>query len=225
MAPLQTIRSSIARVPYALCTGRPQPYVELMTQLLGENAFSMPSIVESGCYLYDPKRNRMIPDAIVEESFERFQVIRETVRAKMKTYGVSIEPGKELCISLIPAGVVTVESLFVSIGKILNVLGVRDEVFLAHSNSAVDITPLGIDKGSGVRLLSQYTGISSARMLAIGDANNDLPALHAVGHVACPANASDDVKQLVRNRGGFVAAAPYGDGVVEILRFHQIIAQ
>lgn len=77
----------------------------------------------------------------------------------------------------------------------------------------------GYDKGIALGELGRLLDIGPESILAVGDHHNDLPmltGLHA-RHVACPGNAIDEVKTVVRAAGGHVAAAPCSLGVLEAL--------
>jgi hydroxymethylpyrimidine pyrophosphatase-like HAD family hydrolase len=82
------------------------------------------------------------------------------------------------------------------------------------SVTCVDVTPLGIDKGAGVRWLSSETGIPLASIGGIGDSPSDLAFLSLVGLSAAPDNAAPDVKAAV----SYVSPHKDGDGVVDILQ-------
>lgn len=60
----------------------------------------------------------------------------------------------------------------------------------------VEGTARGVNKGEGVRKLCQILGIDPARVLAIGDSNNDIPMLQAVGTAVGMGNASDGVRAV-----------------------------
>ena len=57
----------------------------------------------------------------------------------------------------------------------------------------VEATASGVDKGQGVRKLCARLGVDPARVLAIGDSDNDIPMLEAVGFAVAMGNASDGV--------------------------------
>jgi HAD superfamily hydrolase (TIGR01484 family) len=74
-------------------------------------------------------------------------------------------------------------------------------------------------KGTALTELGRLLGLAPAQIFAVGDHFNDLPMLdgrHAK-HVACPSNAVDEVKAVVRQAGGYVANRECSDGVVEAL--------
>ncbi|MCF7673961.1 MAG: HAD hydrolase family protein [Akkermansiaceae bacterium] len=74
-------------------------------------------------------------------------------------------------------------------------------------------------KGSCLSEVARHYDLGAPRCFAIGDSHNDLEMLdpaHA-RMLACPGNAVDEVKQQVAHRGGYVAEAQHGAGVIEAL--------
>ena len=65
-------------------------------------------------------------------------------------------------------------------------------------------------------------GLSRERMIAIGDGFNDITMLDGsvTRMVGCPSNASADVKQAVRDAGGYIAAAAEAAGSIEVIRHY-----
>ena len=70
------------------------------------------------------------------------------------------------------------------------------------------------DKGTALAELGRLLGVGPEGTFAIGDHQNDLPMLNGVHarHVACPANAIEEVKRVVRAAGGYVARDGYSAG-------------
>lgn len=68
-------------------------------------------------------------------------------------------------------------------------------------------------KGDALAYLAGYFGVKREEIMAVGDSYNDLEMLEYAGLGVVVANAREDVKK----RAGYVASAPYGDGVVEAL--------
>lgn len=62
----------------------------------------------------------------------------------------------------------------------------------------VEATAAGVDKGEGVRHLLKLLEIDPARVLAIGDNENDLPMLKLVGMPVAMGNATASVKAAAR---------------------------
>ncbi|MBV8376896.1 MAG: HAD family phosphatase [Verrucomicrobia bacterium] len=79
---------------------------------------------------------------------------------------------------------------------------------------------LAYHKGTALAELQRLVGLSSESTFAAGDNFNDLPMLNlSFAHfLACPSNALEDVKTVVKNQGGFVASQESGFGICEALR-------
>jgi HAD superfamily hydrolase (TIGR01484 family) len=77
-----------------------------------------------------------------------------------------------------------------------------------------------IHKGSSLAELARLQGVAREEILAIGDHLNDLPMLDgsAAGMVACPSNAVEEVKQVVRSNGGYISPYAWGAGVADAIR-------
>ncbi|MEW5729403.1 MAG: HAD-IIB family hydrolase [Pseudomonadota bacterium] len=202
-----------AVAPLTLCTGRPQPFVEAMCQML---RVFLPCVCENGALLYDPAADAVVPHPdVTPQMIAASRDLRRFIETDLaRRIPLAVEPGKEICISLNPRGgdgpmPGRVARLHAEIAP-----RVDPALFtVTHSNSAVDITPRGIDKGAGLRVLADMTGVALADMLAIGDAPNDLPFLTLAGTSACPANAHPAVKAVVTR----VAGEEFAAGVTELL--------
>ncbi|MBA3881203.1 MAG: HAD family phosphatase [Chthoniobacterales bacterium] len=76
-------------------------------------------------------------------------------------------------------------------------------------------------KGAALAELARLTGVPRGATFAAGDHFNDLSMLDGryADFPACPGNAIPDVKQAVRNAGGYVAQSHCGAGVHEALLY------
>ena len=77
-------------------------------------------------------------------------------------------------------------------------------------------------KGSALGELCRLEEIPTEDVLAAGDHFNDLAMLDGTyaKNTACPANAIEPVKELVRRTQGYVAEKCWADGVAEALAFY-----
>lgn len=79
------------------------------------------------------------------------------------------------------------------------------------------LLPEYMNKGRAVRLIQKIAGVSPGETLIAGDETNDLhmfdPKL--AKYMACPANAHDEIKKIVRSNNGIVAAKNYAFGIIE----------
>lgn len=78
----------------------------------------------------------------------------------------------------------------------------------------VEGTAAGVDKGAGVLRLCARLGVDPARVLAIGDSDNDIPMLQVVGFGIGMGNASPGVQKAAR----WLAPAVEQDGVAVALQ-------
>lgn len=202
--------------PLTLITGRPQPYVEAMLQTIGG---FMPSICENGAIIYFPKEDFIkINPEIKKDAINVITKIKsELIEELVLKNKAKIEPGKEICISLNPLEpnvkryYLKLEELFNEVTAIIS--GKEKFVNITYSKSAVDITPSGIDKFSGLRALSSITNIDINNMAGIGDSKGDLSFLKYVGYATCPDNALDEVKGVSK----YVSRYSNGEGVFDIV--------
>lgn len=74
-------------------------------------------------------------------------------------------------------------------------------------------------KGTAMREIARQLGFGPERTFAIGDSHNDLDMLdHSMAaHIACPANACEDVREHVADLGGYVAQSSASQGTIEAL--------
>jgi hydroxymethylpyrimidine pyrophosphatase-like HAD family hydrolase len=195
-----------------LCTGRQEPYVEVLMQAI--DAF-LPGIYENGGGLYDPATYRFVEHpSLTAQVKEALSEIRVTLLRQVVEPGLGyFQPGKETSLTLYPLPGIGVLRLHQAVASSLS--GRSTGFGVQASASCVDVTLSGIDKGAGVRWLAEETGIALARMGGIGDSTSDLKFLRIVGRSASPVNAVADVRAAV----DYVSAYEDGDGVVDILRY------
>ena len=68
--------------------------------------------------------------------------------------------------------------------------------FFRSETSALEATPPGTDKASGLSALAESLGLSLSETAAVGDSHNDVPMLQAAGLAAVMKNAPSDVREL-----------------------------
>jgi hydroxymethylpyrimidine pyrophosphatase-like HAD family hydrolase len=200
-----------------LCTGRQEPYVEVLMQAIGGY---LPCIYENGCGLYFPEGYRFLEHpSITLPSHEALAAAKATLYRQVVVPGLGyFQPGKEASLTLYPLPGTGVQRLY---QVVADVLAPHDGALTIQASvSCVDVTPIGIDKGQGVRWLSEQTDIPLALMGGIGDSTSDLKFLNLVGRSAAPANATLEVKAAVK----YVSPYADGSGVVDILR-HWLIGK
>lgn len=74
-----------------------------------------------------------------------------------------------------------------------------DEVQVVRTHPDLyEILPGGVNKGSGVLRLCQHLGVDPARVLTIGDQENDIATFEAVGYSVAMGDSPEHVKQAAR---------------------------
>lgn len=98
--------------------------------------------------------------------------------------------------------------------KLQTELGSELEICLALPE-ILDITPKGVNKASGLRLLCPMLGISLDNVIAFGDGNNDVEMLDA----ACISVALANASQLATAHADIVVPSNDCDGPAQLLEF------
>ena len=95
-------------------------------------------------------------------------------------------------------------------------LAALDGVQLTASNDHdFELVAAGVDKGRTLALLAMMYGISLAQCAAVGDSDNDLPALLASGTPIAMGNASHKLKAAAK----YIAASNGADGVADAILY------
>jgi hydroxymethylpyrimidine pyrophosphatase-like HAD family hydrolase len=188
LAALDALRSGGFRL--ALVTGRILadletvfPHLDLFDLVVAENGASL---------LHPSSREEVLlapphPPALIEE---------------LRARDVPHVRGRVVVATWDPHGPAAEEALRAS--------GTRAHV--SRNKEAVMILPLGCDKETGLRAALPRLGVALDEVVAVGDAENDLPFLDACGRAVAVANALPEVKARV----DLVTERPRGAGVEEL---------
>jgi len=89
-------------------------------------------------------------------------------------------------------------------------VAVRNSIYFRFSHKFYN-------KGACLEAIANGIGVLPLQIMAVGDHLNDLPMLERryAHHLACPANAVDEVKEKIRAQGGHVASADVAEGTIE----------
>jgi hydroxymethylpyrimidine pyrophosphatase-like HAD family hydrolase len=193
-----------------LCTGRPQPFAEAMTRLLGN--VTLPLVAENGVWLYDPSRNVYAMDpAITREHRGAVRAAAAWLEETFGPRGVSQQPGKAASVSLYHPDPAYLREICPSIAERFEAEGWPMRVSMTWLYINCDLAH--VSKSTGLDRLVAHTGLKRERLAGIGDTLSDLAIREHVGVFACPANADERLKASADMVAGGTEAA----GVVEIL--------
>jgi 3-deoxy-D-manno-octulosonate 8-phosphate phosphatase KdsC-like HAD superfamily phosphatase len=193
----------------SLCSGRQEPYVELLAQLT--HAF-VPCLFEHGAGMLDPRGFRFTFNPVLGPSpWRAVAALREALDGVVSSGRAFVQPGKEATLTLYPLAPTTVADITAAAERAVALAG---STFRVTPNiRGVELRPPGIDKGAGARWLAEHLGIPLRSFAGVGDADDDLSFLRVVGYPAAPANASPSARSTAR----YVATRPFGEGLLEIL--------
>ncbi len=198
--------------PLTLCTGRPQPYVEVLMKILD---IRYPAICEAGAVLYSLEDNcsRFAPE-ITPEMIQGLHRLREHITAEILPDfpGLVYQFGKEAQMSLFsedPACFDAVEQRVQAYVATLNGLALT----ITPSHYYLNIDFKGVTKGAAIKRLLDDLGLQRDEAAGIGDTMGDISIRDAVAFFACPANAVPGIKAVADY------VSPYADirGMLDIL--------
>ncbi|MBA4028347.1 MAG: hypothetical protein C0475_04320 [Planctomyces sp.] len=194
-----------------LCTGRPQPFAEAVSRLIGNTL--IPCVCEMGVWLFDPAANRSTLDpAITPDHLAAVAGLSQWAQTQFGPGGVVQQPGKAASVSLWHPDTAYLRSLAPLIEQ--QCARQRWPFRVSMTWFYINCDLAHISKASGIARLLQRTNTPRQRLAGIGDTDSDRAIAQSVGFFACPSNAQPAIKELAH----FIAKAPEAHGVVEILR-------
>lgn len=160
------------------------------------------SVVEGGLFIYNQETDTYkLSPSVDEKSAETLGEYHDLILSKMKEMGMSIEGGKMMQISANPPVVdgkrdTDLYDRLLKEGLPKEVVG---KVLITHSSSAVDVTPVGVDKMTALRDI-----VAEGIAVYFGDGKNDETAMSdpGVAVVSTPENAHPDIKDYAKNNIG-----------------------
>lgn len=179
---------------FSICSGRPYPYVEAVTQALG---VQVPVLFEAGAGMFDPRAAsvRWHP-AFTEELAEQVEALRRWMVAHCI-------PGTSLMLDIgkrSQAGMVSpyTEEILRWVPVVEEYVATHFPAFqVFHTHISIDVVPRGFTKREGLQWLLETLALETGEVAYIGDSNGDLGALALVGYAFAPANATESVRQQV----------------------------
>jgi hydroxymethylpyrimidine pyrophosphatase-like HAD family hydrolase len=209
--------------PLVVYTGRSQGYVELLAQCLGmlDNPIDLPFVIENGSALYHPTSKRTTPLV----TFDQVKAVKEAQLILSEELPLNTFEPKTYMVTLNPQVAQSIDELREHITLILKERQILDQLTITNTASAVDITPKGVNKLSGLREVLKYypkdrpsNDLSS--IVALGDHISDLAILTQIGRAYCPAeNVHTEVRAFVEKQFGpdHVIDAPHIDFVIKVV--------
>lgn len=182
------------RPALTICSGRPYPYVEALTQTL---RITTPVLFEAGAGQFDPV------SAKTTWSPHWTDDLASTMEELRHWLVTECIPGTRLMLDHAKrthAGVITpdedeITELRPKVEQFVDANA--DGLHVFTTDNSVDIVPAGITKRHGLTWLADTLDVEMDEIAYIGDTNGDLEALAAVGTSFAPANAHEVVREQV----------------------------
>ncbi len=200
---------------YIIITARPAPYAEAVMQFfaLMDTEKHKHAICESGgvTHLYGSDTYAISAD-VEHDALVQFEGVLQRLKG---VYKYNLEDGRKRTINVLAADGQSVRGL----GMLLREYMPKG-LSMHFSAGGIDIVPEKIDKAVAAKDLAKKLDIDLEKAISIGDSGGDLPLMSIVGCLSCPANASENVKETVKSKNGYIAKESYGLGVVEIFQYY-----
>jgi len=198
--------------PMTLCTGRPQPYAEVLMKILDIRA---PAICENGAVLYTLAENRSYyGPGVTDEKVNNLRAVRAFIDSRiLPHYPEAVyQFGKEAHLSVYCARPEVFDEIVPLLQDFVQKQG-GPQPTIIPSHYYLNISMDGVDKGGTLEALMHELKVTRDELAGIGDTEGDLPLREAVGFFACPANSKPAVKEVADY------VSPYRDikGLLDIL--------
>ena len=205
-----TVRHDPVIPALSLCSGRPMPYVECLTQLLG---ISVPVLFESGGGIFDAASSRVMWSPHLTKEVE------SQVREVTNWFEKECVPGTSMIVDYAKrahAGIIgpDPDEIIQAIPKVqafVEASGLNFSVLPTYLS--IDVVPPGITKEEGMQWLAELVNVDLSEIAYIGDSKGDLGALEIVGASFAPGNAKDVLKERVDH-----VTLPHAPGVLQALK-------
>ena len=195
----------------SICSGRPYPYVEAMTQALG---LTVPVLFEGGGGRFDPVAAQTTwSPALTDEIEAEIEEVRHWFATEcIPDSKMSLDHAKRT-----QAGIVSPDpdEIVEARARTEQFVDARvPDLRVFSTDISVDVVPPGITKRNGLEWLADHLGVAIEEVAYIGDTDSDLEALSGAGTSFAPANADEAVLRAVDH----VTNGSVLDGTIEAYR-------
>lgn len=202
--------------PYVtLCSGRPQPFVECLSRIIGN--YKIPCISENGVWIHNPADNSIECDASIQADDIAATHRLEALVRRFVQDGAIIQAGKSASVSVIHQNSDWIERHVRIIQDLCNEHKLPFKT--SRTWSCINCNLSKVNKSTGMKRLIKKLGLQKERLVGIGDTMGDLGIAENVGFFCCPNNAEEKIKTYA----DFVAQKKICEGVVELLAHLQLL--
>jgi len=204
---IQSVNSRISESELRVClsSGRSQPYLEAVSQML--NSVEL-LVCENGSSIFEIASGKFL----FSTDIESLSAIRNQIEDALGN-SIIFEPGKQTTLSINlsrETNITGIEELFNLVGEIIEL---PDYLIATHSSSAVDIIPRSTNKGTALIFLTDQGMLQRNNTIGFGDSINDLSFLKLTARSGAPSNSHAEVKKIA----DYIAPRPNALGLVDYL--------
>ena len=205
-------------VEFIIATGRGEASAIRFKNQLGINTYI---ICNNGANIYDKNENMIFEKVISKEiTYELLKLLREekinyncffhedfyrdeydkTDYSKRTGFREHILGDLNTCSELNKIIIVDEEEIILNLSKKLKDNFSHLVEITISDSTCVDIAPKGCSKGNALEILAKTLNFNMDKIIAFGDAENDLDMLKKAGHPVVMENAQVVVKKFIKNR-------------------------
>ena len=214
-------RAMDSGVKVVIASGRMIEATVLIAEKIGVNA---PMVLLNGAMVYDMESDRILSGTVIPyETAHQLLIEMEARGAYVQAFpgrGFYVEKANEwtayytdkVKVECTETGIPLSQWLKTDVYKLL-CLGPKDETdalardlsvlfpdisFVKSGDTHLEIIMKGVDKASGLRSISEITGIGGDEMMAFGDEENDLPILKYAKYGYAMENCAECVRREIK---------------------------
>ncbi len=198
--------------PITLCTGRPQPYAEVLLKILG---IQVPAVCENGAVLYSLKDNRSVyGPGVTAGKIRGLRAVRMFIEAEiLPAFPDAVyQFGKEANMSVYSGRPEIFDDIVPRVQRFIEDQKLPP-LIICPTHYYLNLSIEGVDKGLALRELMRQLGVRREETAGIGDTEGDISLRDSVGYFACPANAKPGIKQYA----DYISPYENIEGVLDIL--------
>lgn len=193
----------------AINSGRPEAFIEAHAQVFDIKDFC---VFENGAGIFRFPSNSIemyldpnIPPTIHED----FSIMEKMVKNEFQ---VTRQPCKEYNLTyLLPEQDPSIDQIAEFLRD--HVASINLPYYIETGINFVNVIVAGTNKGTGLKMAAEYSGLNTSEFAGIGDSMSDLDFLGLCGFTACPSNGAAKLKEKV----DYVSPYPVAKGTINII--------
>lgn len=176
----------------SICSGRPFPYVEAVTQWLSIDSHVV--FESAGVYKLDTNEIQLHP-AFDKEAEQQVRELKNWLREEIvpQHQGIIVEFTKKMDAGIIHLDSEVIQDLYPQVAEYVEEHYPKFEVH--DTEVSINIILAENNKRTGIQQLCDIMDIDPSEVAYIGDSSGDIPGLQLVGKAFAPQNAAEAVKR------------------------------